>query len=84
MDELQETVDTLIDVDEPEALLATLQSVAQRHKGERWQKLARVLAQAQVDYDDGPPKFRPPPLTREQILQQTAAQVPPDSEAKPE
>jgi hypothetical protein len=47
MDELQATVDTLIDLDEPEALLATLQRAAARRKGERWDKLALALTYAQ-------------------------------------
>jgi len=59
MDELQETVETLIDLDEPEALLATLSRAAARKKGERWQRLARALhrAEASVDWKlDADPK----------------------------
>ena len=43
MDELQETVETLIDLDEPEALVATLRQAAKRKRGERWQALADEL-----------------------------------------
>jgi hypothetical protein len=51
MDELQETVETLISLDEPEALLATLRRAADRKKGERWQRLARALSQAEASLD---------------------------------
>jgi hypothetical protein len=51
MDELQETVETLISLDEPEALLATLRRAADRKKGERWNRLARALAQAEISLD---------------------------------
>jgi hypothetical protein len=51
MDELQETVETLIELDEPEALLATLRRAADRKKGERWQRLARALSQAETSLD---------------------------------
>ena len=51
MDELKETVETLIELDEPEALLSTLRRAAQRQKGARWQLLARVLAQAEASMD---------------------------------
>ena len=47
MDELQETVQTLIELDEPEALLATLQRAAARKKGRRWDNLALALTYAQ-------------------------------------
>ena len=47
-DELDLTVDTLIDLDEPEALLTTLQRAAARQKGKRWQMLARALHDAEV------------------------------------
>lgn len=46
-DELKMTVDTLIDLDEPEALLSTLKRAAQRQKGERWEALAKVLGEAE-------------------------------------
>ena len=79
MDELKETVETLIELDEPEAMLATIRRAAQRQKGARWQLLARVLAQAEVNMDlelnakPAGPDFRPP--TPEQ---------PADAEAKAE
>jgi uncharacterized protein YceH (UPF0502 family) len=47
MDELKATVDTLVELDEPEALLTTLKRAAQRKPGPRWAKLAQVLAQAE-------------------------------------
>jgi hypothetical protein len=50
MDELQETVETLIELDELEALLATLQRAARRKKGERWQELAKLLGEAEVKF----------------------------------
>ena len=43
MNELQETIETLIDLDEPEALLATLRRIAAGKRGERWQKLAAAI-----------------------------------------
>ena len=52
MDELQETIDTLIELDEPETIIPTLRRAAQRRKGHRWQLLARVLAQAEVNLDE--------------------------------
>lgn len=49
MDELlQNTVDILIDLDEPEALVATLQRAAKRRKGERWQALAEELFKVEI------------------------------------
>ena len=47
MDELKETVETLIELDEPEAMLATLKRAAERQKGERWEALAKVLGEAE-------------------------------------
>lgn len=47
MDELQETVETLIELDEPETILPTLRRAAERQKGKRWQALARVLGEAE-------------------------------------
>jgi len=44
---LELTVETLIHMDEPEALLATLQRQAKRKPGERWRALARVLGEAE-------------------------------------
>lgn len=51
MDELKETVETLIELDEPEALLSTLRKAAQRQKGKRWQALAQVLDEADWKLD---------------------------------
>jgi hypothetical protein len=59
MDELQMTVETLIDLDEPEALLATLQRAAARQKGERWDKLALALTYAQDKLAEWDPKHDP-------------------------
>jgi hypothetical protein len=78
MDELKETVETLIEMDEPEAMLATIRRAAQRQKGARWQLLARVLAQAEANMDQeqakpAGPDFRPP-----------AADKPADTAAKAE
>jgi hypothetical protein len=43
MEQMRETVETLVEFDEPEALLATLRSLAKRQKGERWTALSRAL-----------------------------------------
>lgn len=51
MDELQMTVETLIDMDEPEALLSTLRRHAARMKDPRWRALARVLGEAETQLD---------------------------------
>ena len=51
MNELQETVETIIELDEPEALLSTLRDAVDRRKGGRWRRLARVLAQAEASMD---------------------------------
>ena len=51
MDELKETVETIIELDEPEALLSTLRRAAAKQKGARWQRLARVLTQAEASLD---------------------------------
>jgi hypothetical protein len=64
MDELQETIETLIDLDEPEALLPTLRRAAERRKGVRWARLAQVLAYAEDKLDElnakpAGPDFRP-------------------------
>jgi len=60
-EELQLTVDTLIELDEPEALLETLQRAASRKKGDRWQALASALKEAQAALLRGePPKTEPP------------------------
>jgi hypothetical protein len=52
MDEMKETVETLIDLDEPEALLTTLKRAAARQKGERWKRLADALAVAEASLAD--------------------------------
>ena len=65
MDELQETVETLIELDEPEAILPTLRRAAERRKGVRWQRLAAVLGEAEIKLDQltnakpAGPDFRP-------------------------
>jgi hypothetical protein len=51
MDELKETVETLIELNEPEALLSTLRKAAQRQKGKRWEALATVLGEAEAQLD---------------------------------
>ena len=48
MDELKETVETLIELDEPEALLSTIRRAAERKQGPRWQALAKALHKAEV------------------------------------
>jgi len=53
-DELKLTVETLIELDEPEALLSTLQKAASRKQGERWQKLAGALAMAEQQFMSEP------------------------------
>jgi predicted component of type VI protein secretion system len=60
MDELKETVETLIDLDEPEALLETLKRAAERQKGVQWARLAQALACAQDKYAELNPKLDPP------------------------
>lgn len=66
MDELQETVETLIELDEPEALLSTLRREAAKKKGKRWEALAKVLDEADWKLDQllnpkpAGPDFRPP------------------------
>lgn len=67
MDEMQMTVETLIEMDEPEALLETLRRHAGRMKGKRWQALTSVLDEAAWKLDailnakPAGPDFRPPP-----------------------
>jgi hypothetical protein len=51
MDELQETIETIFDMDEPETILPTLRKAAERRKGVRWQRLAAVLGEAEVQLD---------------------------------
>jgi|HubBroStandDraft_5_1064220.scaffolds.fasta_scaffold15745_4 hypothetical protein len=48
---LQNTVDTIIDLDEPEQIIPTLRKAAERRRGERWRRLALVLAEAEVRLD---------------------------------
>jgi len=66
MDELQETVETIIEMDEPEAILPTLRRAAERQKGKRWQALALALGEAETRLDQilnakpAGPDFRPP------------------------
>ena len=48
---LKTTVETLIDLDEPEAILPTLRLAAERQKGKRWQALAHVLGEAEIKLD---------------------------------
>jgi hypothetical protein len=80
MDELKETVETLLELDEPEALLSTLRKAVQRRKGKRWEALATVLDEADWKLDlilnpkPAEPDFRPPP----------DEPVNPDAEAKAE
>ena len=51
MDELQMTVETLVELDEPEALLSTLRRHAARMKDRRWRALATVLGEAEIQLD---------------------------------
>ena len=51
MDELKETVETLIELDEPEAMLSTIRKAAAKQKGKRWETLAAVLGEAEVKLD---------------------------------
>ena len=60
----QRTVDTLILMDEPEAMLATIRRIAERQSGPRWARLAQVLAYAEDKLDElnakpAGPDFRP-------------------------
>jgi hypothetical protein len=54
MDELKATVETLIEIDEPEALLATLRRTAERRGGHRWERLAKALKDAETSLEDKP------------------------------
>jgi hypothetical protein len=64
-DPLQRTVDTLIAMDEPEALLETIRRWAQRKSGPRWKALSRVLEEASLQLElilnakPAGPDFRP-------------------------
>lgn len=63
MDELQETVETIMEMDEPETILPTLRRAAERKKGVRWARLAQVLAYAEDKLDElnGKPVTAPQP-----------------------
>lgn len=74
MDELKATVETLIELDEPEALLETLKRAAERKKGVQWARLAQALHYAQDKYAELNPKLDPP--------NQSLDLEPRDSEAK--
>jgi hypothetical protein len=80
MEQMQETVETLIDLDEPEALLETLKRAAQRKRGPRWQKLADALGRAQAAMEnEQSPQWR----ETADAVEHTEAQTPPiDSAAK--
>lgn len=67
IDATQKTVDTLIEMNEPEALLATIRREAERKSGPRWQALALVLGEAEIKLDQllnakpaGPDFTKPP------------------------
>ena len=49
---LQNTVDTIIDLDEPEQIIPTLRKAAERRRGVRWARLAQVLAYAEDKLDE--------------------------------
>jgi hypothetical protein len=51
MNELKETIETIIELDEPEALLRTLRDAVDRKKGVRWRRLANVLGEAEIQLD---------------------------------
>jgi hypothetical protein len=51
MNELRETIETIIELDEPEALLRTLRDAVDRKKGVRWRRLANVLGEAEIKLD---------------------------------
>jgi hypothetical protein len=52
MNELRETIETIIELDEPEALLRTLRDAVARKKGVRWARLAQVLGYAEDKLDE--------------------------------
>jgi hypothetical protein len=62
---LKSTVETLIELDEPEALLSTLRKAVARQRGKRWEALSRVLDEADWKLDmilnakPAGPDFRP-------------------------
>ena len=45
------TVETLIDMNEPEALLSLFRREAAKQKGKRWEMLAAVLGEAEIKLD---------------------------------
>ena len=61
----QLTVDTLIEMDEPEALLETIRREAERKSGPRWKALSGVLDEASLQLElilnakPAGPDFRP-------------------------
>ena len=66
MDLKDKTVETLIEMDEPEALLSLLRRETAKKKGKRWEALARVLGEAEIQLDlilnakPARPDFTPP------------------------
>jgi hypothetical protein len=93
MDELQATIETLIVLDEPEAILPTLRRAAARQRGQRWQALAKVLGEAEVQlelilnakpagHDFRPEATAPESLDRETVDALAAAARQRDSEPK--
>jgi len=81
-EELKLTVSTIVDLDEPEALLETLQRAVKRKPGERWQKLAGALALAEQVMTSEPNKSEPaPPQTDapEPKIEAETSDTPPDA-----
>ena len=83
MDELKETVETLIELDEPEAMLSTIRRAAERKQGPRWQRLAKALKEAETSLESAeqPNAYAVRASTAGWASQ--AAPFPPDGEAKP-
>ena len=48
----KETLETLIEADEPEALVATLRRIADKRPAARWDRLKRVLADVEAKLDE--------------------------------
>jgi hypothetical protein len=99
MDELQETLDTIIDLNEPEALLRTLRDAVARKKGKRWEALAGVLGEAEIKLDailnakPAGPDFRPDapsakgnsqPQRKQELTHADATDAPDAPDAAPE
>jgi hypothetical protein len=61
MEQMRETIQHLIDLDEPEALIEALKRAAERKQGERWQRLAKALAQVEqlAQSHEAPPQAQP-------------------------